>query len=92
MYRFTGDFSAPGAAVEALVAEFPGYFPFLFRPGAGDEQALVIGPGGGRDILLARMAGFGIRARRGGQSRPRRAGAPAGPTTAIFSVLATTSR
>jgi hypothetical protein len=60
MYSFTGDFSAPGAAVEALVAEFPGYFPFLFRPGAEGEQALVIGPGGGRDILLARMAGFGF--------------------------------
>jgi spermidine synthase len=58
MYRFSGDFSDPGAAVEALIAEFPGYFPFLFRPEAGRDRALVIGPGGGRDILLARMAGF----------------------------------
>jgi SAM-dependent methyltransferase len=59
MYRFTGDFTQPGTAVEALVNAFPGYFPFLFRPGADGERALVIGPGGGRDILLARMAGYG---------------------------------
>jgi hypothetical protein len=60
MYRFTGDFSEPGAAVTGLVNEFPGYFPLLFRPEAERQQALVIGPGGGRDILLARMAGFGF--------------------------------
>lgn len=58
MYRFSGDFSAPGEAVEELIEEFPGYFPFLFMAEAARERALVIGPGGGRDILLARMGGF----------------------------------
>jgi SAM-dependent methyltransferase len=58
MHRFTGDFSAPGEAVETLIAEFPGYFPFLFGRDSARESALVIGPGGGRDILLARMGGF----------------------------------
>lgn len=58
MYRFSGDFSAPGEAVEELIEQFPGWFPFLFMAENGRERALVIGPGGGRDILLARMAGF----------------------------------
>src|SRR5690606_34417280 len=58
MYAFTGDFAAPGAAIEQLVREFPGYFPFRFMADKPRERALVIGPGGGRDVLLARMAGF----------------------------------
>jgi hypothetical protein len=57
MYRFSGDIDAPGSAVSNLKADFPGYFPFLFLEEEGKDNALVIGPGGGRDILLALMGG-----------------------------------
>jgi hypothetical protein len=59
MYRFSGDISAPGPAVSSLKADFPGYFPFLFLGEEEKNNALIIGPGGGRDILLALMGGVG---------------------------------
>lgn len=55
MYRFSGDFNDPGSAVNSLKADFPGYFPFLFLEEEERDNALIIGPGGGRDILLALM-------------------------------------
>lgn len=58
MYRFTGDMDAPGSAVETLEREFPGRFPFLFMDDDRRDNALIIGPGGGRDVLLAARAGF----------------------------------
>lgn len=58
MYQFSGDFSRPGPAVERLFAHFPGAVPFQFMPEAHRDNALIIGPGGGRDILLAAGAGF----------------------------------
>jgi len=57
MYRFSGDLANPGAAVEELKTGFPGYFPFLFLDEGQRDHALVIGPGGGRDILLAKLGG-----------------------------------
>lgn len=57
MYRFGGDPENPGAGVEGLKTGFPGYFPFLFLEEGERDSALVIGPGGGRDILLALMGG-----------------------------------
>ncbi len=57
MYRFSGDFNDPGSAVNSLKADFPGYFPFLFLEEEERDNALIIGPGGGRDILLALMGG-----------------------------------
>lgn len=58
MYQFSGDFSQPGPAVERLLAHFPGAVPFQFMPDSSRDKALIIGPGGGRDILLAAGAGF----------------------------------
>ncbi|WP_139209262.1 class I SAM-dependent methyltransferase [Aquisalimonas asiatica] len=58
MYRFTGDLANPGDAVETLEREFPGRFPFLFMDEERRDNALIIGPGGGRDVLLAARAGF----------------------------------
>jgi len=58
MYRFNGNFSAPDPAVADLKREFPGYFPLQAVKDSAKDDALIIGPGGGRDILLAKMAGF----------------------------------
>ncbi|WP_144440502.1 polyamine aminopropyltransferase [Limnochorda pilosa] len=57
MYRFNGETTEPDEAVASLRLEFPGYFPFFFL-GEQRRNALIIGPGGGRDVLLARMAGI----------------------------------
>lgn len=58
MYRFNGDFSSPNQAIENLRNAFPGYFPLHAMSHQSRGNALVIGSGGGRDILLAKMAGF----------------------------------
>jgi len=57
MYRFSGDITHPGPAISQLKETFPGYFPFLSLEEEGKNNALIIGPGGGRDILLALMGG-----------------------------------
>ncbi len=57
MYRFNGDVHRPGRAVHHLKDSFPGYFPFLHLREEEKNNALIIGPGGGRDILLSLMAG-----------------------------------
>jgi hypothetical protein len=57
MFRFNGDFKNPALSVNKLKTEFPGYFPFFFLKEVEKETALIIGPGGGRDILLAVMGG-----------------------------------
>jgi len=59
MYRFSGDFSDPGSTVNSLKTDFPGYFPFFFLEEEERNNALSIGTGGGRDILLALMGGVG---------------------------------
>jgi hypothetical protein len=59
MYRFSGDFSDPEATINSLKTDFTGYFPFLFLEEQERNNALVIGPGGGRDVLLALMGGVG---------------------------------
>ena len=58
MYKFTGDFKNPGSAVTDLINYFPGSLPFELIKPENKNHALVIGPGGGRDILLAANAGF----------------------------------
>lgn len=55
MFRFSGDPDDPGLKAEVLKFTFPGYFPFLFLEEAERDNALIIGPGGGRDVLLALM-------------------------------------
>ncbi len=57
MYRFSGNIEQPDPAIHHLKGNFPGYFPFLRLREEEKNNALIIGPGGGRDILLALMAG-----------------------------------
>jgi predicted membrane-bound spermidine synthase len=59
MYRFNGDFDLPDAAINRLKTGFTGYFPFFFLEEEEKNNALVIGPGGGRDILVALMGEVG---------------------------------
>ncbi|MFP4428740.1 MAG: hypothetical protein ACLFPB_05415, partial [Desulfovermiculus sp.] len=58
MYRFNGNLTRPNPAVQNLKTEFPGFFPLAHIDKTRKENALIIGPGGGRDVLLAKMAGF----------------------------------
>jgi len=57
MYRFNGNVNQPDPAMHHLKDSFPGYFPFLHLREEEKNNALIIGPGGGRDILLSLMAG-----------------------------------
>jgi len=57
MYQFSGDLANPGDMVERLKTGFTGYFPFFFLKEEERDNALIIGPGGGRDVLLALMGG-----------------------------------
>jgi predicted membrane-bound spermidine synthase len=57
MYRFNGNVNDPGATIDNLKSSFPGYFPFLHLREEERNNALIIGPGGGRDILLVLMGG-----------------------------------
>lgn len=58
MYRFRGDLDDLGHIVEKELSDFPGSFPFRFlKPGAR-RSALIIGPGGGRDVLLCLWGGL----------------------------------
>jgi len=57
MYQFSGNLDNPGAIIERLKTSFTGYFPFLFLEEKEKDNALIIGPGGGRDVLLALMGG-----------------------------------
>lgn len=59
MYRFSGDLENPDKAVQSLKTTFSGYFPFYFLAEDEKDNALVIGPGGGRDVLLTLMGGVG---------------------------------
>lgn len=58
VYRFTGDPSRPGAKAEAMTRDFTGYFPFLTLNEQQRDSILIIGPGGGRDVLAALMGSF----------------------------------
>ncbi len=58
MYRFNGDLDNPSPEIQSL-KNFPGYLPFEFLKEGEKDNALIIGPGGGRDILLTLMGGVG---------------------------------
>jgi hypothetical protein len=58
MYKFNGNLNNPDPAVSALKTGFPGFLPLLHLQEDEKDQILIIGPGGGRDVLLALMAGF----------------------------------
>jgi hypothetical protein len=57
MFKYSGNARKPGNTASRLKTSFPGYFPFLFLKEEEKNTALIIGPGGGRDILLALMGG-----------------------------------
>jgi len=57
MFRWDGRVGNPGGAVAALLSRFPGSFPFRFLDERQKDHALIIGPGGGRDVLVALLAG-----------------------------------
>jgi hypothetical protein len=53
MYRFNGDINDPNnTVVQQIPWTFGAYFPFLFPE---KDNVLIIGPGGGRDVLIALM-------------------------------------
>jgi len=58
MIRFDGNIDKPSSLVTGLKGATPGYFPFFFLDNDEKDTALIIGPGGGRDILLALMGGI----------------------------------
>ncbi len=58
MYKFNGDFgSISNQAVHELKETYSGYFPISLLPADEKRTVLIIGPGGGRDILAAKLAG-----------------------------------
>ncbi len=57
MYKFNGDFETPNIAVKSLKTDSASYFPFLSLREEERNNALIIGSGGGLDILLARLGG-----------------------------------
>ncbi|MBI3354384.1 MAG: hypothetical protein HY034_05810 [Nitrospirae bacterium] len=58
MYRFNGDIRNPDGVIKEMPQTFPGSFPFLFLTEHEKENTLIIGSGGGRDVLIALMAGI----------------------------------
>ena len=58
LHQFSGRPEDLARVVESGMAGFPGSFPFRFVAPDARGSALVIGPGGGRDVLLALWGGF----------------------------------
>lgn len=56
MYKFNGNIGKPNEEVEELKT-FPGFFPFMFFSEEEKQNALIIGPGGGRDVLISLLGG-----------------------------------
>jgi hypothetical protein len=59
MFRFDGDLEPDSTASRTLNRGFAGAFALALLRDDQRENALIIGPGGGRDILLALQAEFG---------------------------------
>ena len=58
MYKFNGNFeNISNNAVLELKESYTGYFPISLLPSEEKRTVLIIGPGGGRDILAAKLAG-----------------------------------
>lgn len=58
MLRFDGDFSTQSPTFRHATSGFGGMAPLLALDEDQKDEALIIGPGGGRDVLLALMAGI----------------------------------
>jgi hypothetical protein len=55
MYRFNGNITEPNnTAIGQIPWTFGAFFPFIFPE---VDNVLIIGPGGGRDVLIALMGG-----------------------------------
>ncbi len=57
MYRWDGRLPVNIDRETLLSQPFPGVFPFAFMGSQQKRSALIIGPGGGRDVLATLMAG-----------------------------------
>ncbi|MBI2853264.1 MAG: hypothetical protein HYX84_09280 [Chloroflexi bacterium] len=55
MYQFGGDIQNPDDIVAKLRTDFAGYLGLAFLQDGDKDNILIIGPGGGRDVLLALM-------------------------------------
>lgn len=58
MLRFDGDFENATPTLLRATREFGGIIPLLGLDDRQKDHALIIGPGGGRDVLLTLMMGF----------------------------------
>lgn len=58
MLRFTGDFQDTTASFAGATHQFGAMVPLLTLAEQQKDSALIIGPGGGRDVLIALGAGF----------------------------------
>ncbi len=58
MLKFNGDLEAPGKDIEEFEKDFVGFFPFRFLKNDEKNRMLVIGPGGGKEILLGLLTGM----------------------------------
>jgi hypothetical protein len=54
MYRFNGD---PESLNVSQFSDFSGYFPFKLMPDQEKEKVLIIGAGGGREVLISILGG-----------------------------------
>ncbi len=56
MNKFSGDPGNPGEYIERLMANSSGFFPFSFLRGDERDDMLIIGPGGGTEVLFGLLA------------------------------------
>ncbi|MBK7259585.1 MAG: hypothetical protein IPI01_17645 [Ignavibacteriae bacterium] len=63
VYRFNGDLRQTNPFLHELLLHHTNAIPFLCLPDSAKRRMLVIGPGGGKDVLLGLLGGAGsIRA------------------------------
>lgn len=58
MFQFDGDLGAQSATLRSVNRGFAGALPLALLRADQKDRALIIGPGGGRDVLVALQAGF----------------------------------
>ena len=56
MYKFSGDRENPGEYINRLKASSSGFLPFLFLREDEKDSMLIIGPGGGMEVLFGLLA------------------------------------
>jgi len=57
MYQFSGDVDDPGGEIDRLKRTYSGYFPFPILGDHEKDTMLIIGPGGGKELLMALVGG-----------------------------------